>query len=236
MNLVTLARVERNPTVKNEMQQKGYGNNVPVGFLTYPISQAADITAFKAVIVPAGEDQLPIIEQTNEIVRKFNSIYGDVLIEARVLLSSTKRLPGMDGKAKMSKSLNNAIFLSDNSDIVKQKIMTMYTDPNHLRINDPGRVEGNTVFTYLDAFDANKAKVLELKEQYTKGGLGDVALKKYLFEVIESILAPIRIKREEYARDIPEVLNILKAGTLNARAAAATTLQEVRNAIGVNYF
>src|SRR6185437_2295027 len=224
MNLVTLARLERNPTVKNEMQQKGYGSSVPAGFLAYPVSQAADITAFKAQIVPAGEDQLPIIEQTNEIVRKFNALYGNVLVETQVLLSSVARLPGIDGKAKMSKSLGNAIFLSDSSDIVKQKIMMMYTDPNHLKVSDPGQVEGNTVFAYLDAFDTNAQKVSELKEHYTKGGLGDVTLKKYLIEVIEALLTPIRDKRLELSKNKDEVLNILKQGSLAAKEVAATTL------------
>lgn len=236
MNLVTLARLERNPTVKNEMQQKGYGSSVPAGFLAYPVSQAADITAFKAQIVPAGEDQLPIIEQTNEIVRKFNTLYGDVLVETRVLLSSVARLPGIDGKAKMSKSLGNAIFLSDSSDIVKQKIMMMYTDPNHLKVSDPGQVEGNTVFAYLDAFDTNKQKVSELKDHYTNGGLGDVILKKYLIEVIEDLLTPIRDKRLELAKNKDEVLNLLKQGSLAAKEVAATTLAEVKSAIGINYF
>jgi len=236
MNLVTLARLERNPTVKNEMQQKGYGSSVPAGFLAYPVSQAADITAFKAQIVPAGEDQLPIIEQTNEIVRKFNALYGNVLVETQVLLSSVARLPGIDGKAKMSKSLGNAIFLSDSSDIVKQKIMMMYTDPNHLKVSDPGQVEGNTVFAYLDAFDTNAQKVSELKEHYTKGGLGDVTLKKYLIEVIEALLTPIRDKRLELSKNKDEVLNILKQGSLAAKEVAATTLAEVKAAIGINYF
>lgn len=236
MNLVTLARLERNPTVKNEMQQKGYANNVPAGFLAYPVSQAADITAFKAQVVPVGEDQLPIIEQTNEIVHKFNALYGDVLVEPRALLSKHTRLPGINGKAKMSKSLNNAIFLSDSTDVVRKKIMMMYTDPEHLKISDPGKIEGNTVFTYLDAFDSDKEKVNELKSNYTKGGLGDVALKKYLFEVIENILAPIRIKRLELSQDKQEILTILKNGSSTAREVAAVTLNQVRSAIGINYF
>jgi tryptophanyl-tRNA synthetase len=236
MNLVTLARLERNPTVKNEMQQKGYGNNVPVGFLAYPVSQAADITAFKAQVVPAGEDQLPIIEQTNEIVRRFNALYGEILLETKVLLSSVARLPGIDGKTKMSKSLGNAIFLSDSSDTVKQKIMMMYTDPNHLKINDPGQVEGNTVFAYLDAFDTDKQKVAELKEHYTRGGLGDVVLKKYLFEVIENILAPIRSRRLELTKNPDEVFNILRNGSLRAKEVAAATLSEVKSAMGLSYF
>lgn len=236
MNLVTLARLERNPTVKNEMQQKGYGNNVPAGFLSYPVSQAADITAFKAQIVPVGEDQIPIIEQTNEIVRKFNTIYGNVLVEAKASLSKVCRLAGIDGKAKMSKSLGNAIFLSDSSDVVKQKVMLMYTDPEHLKVSDPGKIEGNMVFTYLDAFDPDKTKVAELKAHYAKGGLGDVAVKKYLLEVLENILCPIRAKRQEFANNKAEVLNILKVGSLAAKDVAAATLGEVRSAIGVNYF
>lgn len=236
MNLVTLARVERNPTVKNEMQQKAFGTNVPVGFLTYPISQAADITIFKANIVPAGEDQIPIIEQTNEIVRKFNALYGNVLTETEILLSSTARLIGIDGKNKMSKSLGNAIFLSDSAEIVKDKVMKAYTDEKHLHVEDPGQIEGNVVFNYLDAFDQNKEHVLEFKEHYQRGGLGDVKLKRYLGEVLENILSPIRQRRQDYANDIPEVLKILKSSSEKARENAAETLSEVRAAIGVNYF
>ena len=236
LNLVTLARLQRNPTIKNEMQQKGFGADVPVGFLTYPISQAADITAFKATMVPVGEDQLPLIEQTNEIVRKFNTIYGEVLVEAKGVLSKTPRLSGLDGKAKMSKSLNNAIFLSDDLDTLRQKVMSMYTDSNHLKVTDPGQVKGNMVFEYLDVFDKNTVKVQELKEHYTTGGLGDVMLKRYLIEVLDSILSPIRQRRIELATDKAEVLNILKNGSLKARAIANQTLNEVRNAIGVNYF
>lgn len=236
LNLVTLARLQRNPTIKNEMQQKGYGAEVPAGFLTYPISQAADITAFKATIIPVGEDQLPIIEQTNEIVRKFNSIYGNILVESKALLSNVPRLAGLDGKAKMSKSLNNAIYLSDDSDTVVKKIMSMYTDANHLKINDPGKIEGNMVFNYLDAFDKNIDKVSELKNHYQQGGLGDVTLKRYLIEVLESILLPIRNKRNLLAKDKHEVLNILKMGSDKARQAASITLNEVRSAMGINYF
>ncbi|MBY0380104.1 MAG: tryptophan--tRNA ligase [Burkholderiales bacterium] len=236
LNLVTLARLQRNPTIKNEMQQKGFGTEVPVGFLTYPISQAADITGFKATIVPVGEDQLPLIEQTNEIVRKFNAIYGEVLVEAKGILSKTPRLSGLDGKAKMSKSLNNAIFLSDDLDIISQKVMTMYTDSNHLKVCEPGQVKGNMVFEYLDIFDQDKLKVQQLKEHYTNGGLGDVKLKHYLIEVLDSILYPIRQRRIELATDKAEILNILKHGSLKARVIANQTLNEVRNAIGVNYF
>lgn len=235
LNLVTIARLGRNPTVKDEMQQKGYLANVPAGFYMYPVSQAADITAFGASIVPVGEDQIPVIEQTNEIVRKFNSLYGNILIEARALLSNTKRLPGLDGRAKMSKSLSNAIYLADSADVLQQKVMSMYTDPNHIQVSDPGQVEGNMVFSYLDAFDADKDAVAKLKAQYTQGGLGDVKLKKYLLEVLENILAPIRQRREEFAQHKDEVYNILQAGSNRAKAVAADTLDKVREAIGVNY-
>lgn len=236
LNLVTLARLKRNPTIKNEMQQKGYDDNVPAGFLAYPVSQAADITAFKATLVPVGEDQIPIIEQTNEIVQKFNALYSEVLVYAKPLLGTTTRLAGLDGKAKMSKSLNNAIFLSDKPDILVKKVMSMYTDENHLKVSDPGKIEGNMVFTYLDAFDNDNVKVLELKEHYSRGGLGDVTLKKYLIEVLNNILEPIRTKRQEYAKDPHLVMNILKKGSENARVVAAKTLSEVRDAIGVEYF
>ncbi len=236
LNLVTLARLKRNPTIKNEMQQKGYDENVPAGFLTYPVSQAADITGFKATLVPVGEDQIPIIEQTNEIVQKFNTLYSEVLVYAKPLLSSTTRLAGLDGKAKMSKSLNNAIFLSDEPDTIAKKVMSMYTDENHLKVSDPGKIEGNMVFNYLDAFDKDAIKVLELKEHYSCGGLGDVVLKKYLIEVLNSVLEPIRTSRKEFAKDSSAVMNILKKGSENARIVVAKTLHEVKNAIGVNYF
>ncbi len=236
LNLVTLARLQRNPTVKSEMQQKGFQADVPAGFLMYPISQAADITAFKADTVPVGEDQLPVIEQTNEIIRKFNSTYGPVLVETKGMLSSVTRLPGLDGKAKMSKSLNNAIYLSDSPDSLKQKVMSMYTDPNHLKITDPGQVEGNMVFTYLDAFDNDKHKVAELKQHYTNGGLGDMQLKKYLLEILENILSPIRSKRLELSQNKDEVYKLLQIGSVKAKEKAALTLAEVRRAIGVNYF
>lgn len=235
LNLVSLARLQRNPTVKDEMLQKGYANEVPAGFLMYPISQAADITAFKADLVPVGDDQIPVIEQTNEIVRKFNNFYGEVLVETKALLSKTSRLPGLDGKAKMSKSLGNAIFLSDSSDTLLQKVMSMYTDPNHLKISDPGRLDGNMVFAYLDAFGQDKNKIQELKEHYTRGGLGDVVLKKYLFKVLESILAPVRAKREEFAKDKAEVFKILKDGSNKAREKTSKTLSEVKKAIGINW-
>ena len=236
LNLVTLARLQRNPTVKSEMKQKGFSADVPAGFLMYPVSQAADITAFKADTVPVGEDQLPVIEQTNEIIRKFNSIYGDVLVETNPLLSTTTRLPGLNGKAKMSKSLNNGIYLSDSVDVLKQKVMSMYTDPNHLKVSDKGQVKGNMVFTYLDAFDMNTNKVKELKENYTNGGLGDMVLKKYLLEVLDNILSPIRTKLEYLSQNKDAVFEILKTGSDKAKNVASATLNEVRRAIGVNYF
>ncbi len=236
LNLVTLARLERNPTVKNEMQQKGYDKDVPAGFLVYPVSQAADITVFKATGVPAGEDQLPLIEQTNEIVRKFNAIYGEVLVPTKIILSKVSRLMGIDGKAKMSKSLDNAIYLADTKDVLHQKVMSMYTDPAHLKITDRGKIEGNMVFAYLDAFDTNTAFVEELKDQYQKGGLGDVRVKKYLFEVLEAILEPIRLRRSEFASDKEEIFKLLRIGTEKARNEASLTLDEVRSAMGINYF
>ncbi len=236
LNLVTVARLQRNPTVKNEMQQKGYGADVPAGFLMYPVSQAADITAFKASIVPVGEDQLPVIEQTNEIVRRFNSIYGEVLVEAKGLLSSTTRLSGLDGKAKMSKSLGNAIYLADDANTLKKKVMAMFTDPNHIRVEDPGKIEGNMVFSYLDVFDTNKEYVAELKAHYQRGGLGDVKVKRYLLDVLEAKFAPIRERRKELAKDKTEVMNLLYQGSQKAKEVAAQTLAEVRRAIGVQYF
>jgi tryptophanyl-tRNA synthetase len=236
LNLVTVARLQRNPTVKNEMQQKGYYADVPAGFLMYPVSQAADITAFKASIVPVGEDQLPVIEQTNEIVRKFNSTYGEVLVEAKGLLSTTTRLAGLDGKAKMSKSLNNAIFLADDADTLKKKVMSMYTDPNHLRVEDPGKVEGNMVFNYLDTFDKNKEYVAELKDHYQRGGLGDVKVKRYLLDILEAKFSPIRERRTHLAKDKAEIMSLLHKGSLKAKEIAAQTLAEVRKAIGVQYF
>jgi tryptophanyl-tRNA synthetase len=236
LNLVTVARLQRNPTVKSEMQQKGYGADVPAGFLMYPVSQAADITAFKAGIVPVGEDQLPVIEQTNEIVRKFNSIYGDVLVETKGLLSTHTRLAGLDGKAKMSKSLGNCIYLADDADTLKKKVMAMFTDPDHLRVEDPGKIEGNMVFSYLDVFDTNKEYVAELKAHYQRGGLGDVKVKRYLLEILEAKFAPIRDRRAEFAKDKAEVMNMLRLGSQKAKAVAAQTLLEVRRAIGVEYF
>jgi len=239
LNLVTLARLQRNPTVKNEMKQKGFGANVPAGFLTYPVSQAADITAFKGTVVPVGNDQLPILEQVNEIVRKFNSIYGNgknVLLECEALLSDTARLSGIDGKAKASKSMNNAIFLSDSSVTVKEKVMQMYTDSNHLKVSDPGKIKGNIVFEYLDAFDPDKSAVVEMKNHYRRGGLGDVACKKRLLFVLEEFLNPIRSKRESLAKNPDAVMQILKEGTARARAVAKKTMVEVKTAMKIDYF
>ena len=248
MNLVTVSRLQRNPTVKAEIQMRNFETSIPVGFFTYPISQAADITAFKATTVPVGEDQLPMLEQTKEIVRKFNSVYDEVLIEPEILLPDNKaclRLPGTDGKAKMSKSLGNCIYLSDTEKDVKTKIMSMYTDPNHIRVEDPGQVEGNTVFTYLDAFSKPEhfaeympdyANLQELKDHYTRGGLGDVKVKKFLNAVMQEELAPIRARRAQYEKDIPEIYNILKKGTEVAKEKAAQTLAEVKAAMKINYF
>lgn len=237
LNLVTLARLQRNPTVKDEIKQRGFGTSIPAGFLCYPVSQAADITIFKANLVPVGEDQKPMIEQTNEIVRTFNRIYGDVLVEAKHLVPETAgRLPGTDGKAKMSKSLGNTIYLSDAADEVTKKIMSMYTDPEHLRVQDPGKIEGNTVFTYLDAFAPDKQKVADLKEHYQRGGLGDVSVKKYLNEVMQAFLQPIRERREQFAKDPAAVKQMLKDGTTKARQTAAQTMSEVRRAMKIDYF
>lgn len=248
MNLVTVSRLQRNPTVKSEIQMRNFEASIPVGFFTYPISQAADITAFKATTVPVGEDQLPMIEQTREIVRKFNSVYDEVLVEPSALISTNQaclRLPGIDGKAKMSKSLGNCIYLSDSEADVKKKIMSMYTDPEHLLVSDPGHLEGNTVFTYLDAFCKPEhferylpdyANLDELKAHYTRGGLGDVKVKKFLNNIIQEELEPIRKRRKEYEKDIPEVYNILRKGTEAAREVAAQTLSEVKSAMKINYF
>lgn len=249
MNLVTVSRLERNPTVKSEIKLRDFNTSIPVGFMTYPISQAADITAFKANIVPVGEDQLPMIEQTREIVRSFNNTYkSDVLVEPKAVLPDNEvclRLPGTDGKAKMSKSLGNCIYLSDKTEDVKKKVMSMYTDPDHIKIEDPGKIEGNCVFTYLDAFcnDEHFTKYLpgyknldELKVHYQKGGLGDVKIKKFLFNVIEEVLTPIREKRKMYENKIEEVYNILEQGSIKAKEKASTTLKEVKEAMKINYF
>lgn len=248
MNLVTVSRLQRNPTVKTEIQMRNFETSIPVGFFTYPISQAADITAFKATTVPAGEDQEPMLEQTREIVKRFNNIYGEVLIEPKIMLPSNHaclRLPGIDGKAKMSKSLGNCIYLSDSAKDMQQKVKSMYTDPGHLRVEDPGKVEGNTVFTYLDAFSTNDdfaefwpeyQNLDELKDHYRRGGLGDMKCKKFLIKVLDKYLEPIRQRRHEFEKDIPEVFNLLKKGSDAAREVAAQTLNDVRQAMKINYF
>ncbi|MBP5230080.1 MAG: tryptophan--tRNA ligase [Bacteroidales bacterium] len=260
MNLVTVARLQRNPTVKSEIamrgfsketeegQEKVFGSGLPVGFFTYPISQAADITAFKATTVPAGEDQKPMIEQTVEIVRKFNSIYGETLVEPQILLpknSACLRLPGIDGKAKMSKSLGNCIYLSETADELNKKVMSMYTDPQHISVNDPGHIEGNTVFTYLDAFCKDEhfalylpdyANLDELKAHYKRGGLGDVKIKKFLAKILNEEFEPIRARRKEFEKDIPAVYDMLRKGSQTAREVASQTMSEVKNAMKINYF
>lgn len=248
MNLVTVARLQRNPTVKSEIQQRDFHNSIPVGFFTYPISQASDITAFDATTVPVGEDQEPMLEQAKEIVRRFNYIYGDTLVEPQILLPENKyclRLPGTDGKAKMSKSLNNCIYLSDSSEDVRKKIMSMFTDPNHLRVEDPGQVEGNPVFIYLEAFSTDEhfqkflpeyENLQALKDHYSRGGLGDVKVKKFLYAVMEDVLTPIRERRKEYEKDIPAVLEILRQGSIKAEAKAAATLNRVKQSMRINYF
>ncbi len=236
LNLVTVSRLQRNPTVKHEMQQKSYDQSVPAGFLMYPVSQAADITCVKSTLIPVGEDQLPMIEQTNEIVRSFNRMYNkEIFPEVKALVSSVGRLAGTDGKAKMGKSLGNAIFLSDDQATLKKKVMSMYTDPDHLRVQDPGKIEGNMVFEYLDVFDTNKEKVAELKHQYRQGGLGDVTLKNYLFDVLNELLLPIRTKRLALAENKDAVLKILLQGTKKVRKVAATTMKEVRQVMHLNY-
>jgi tryptophanyl-tRNA synthetase len=236
LNLVTLARLKRNPTVKDEMKQKGFGEDVPAGFLAYPVSQAADILFCKSNLIPVGDDQLPQIEQANEIVLKFNSLYGEIFQKVKPVLSDTLRLIGIDGNAKMSKSLNNAIYLADSYEEISKKVMNMYTDPNHIHVQDPGKVEGNVVFTYLDIFDEDKAGVVELKKQYQAGGLGDVVIKKRLIEVLEKIIKPIRERREKLAKNPKVVMKILEKGTKVARKEAQKTMKEVRKAIKINYF
>lgn len=248
MNLVMVSRLQRNPTVKSEIQMRNFEASIPVGFFTYPISQAADITAFKATTVPVGEDQLPMLEQTKEIVRKFNSVYGDTLIEPDILLPENQaclRLPGIDGKAKMSKSLGNCIYLSEEPDEIQKKVFSMFTDPTHIKVSDPGKLEGNTVFTYLDAFCRPEyfaeflpeyANLQELKDHYTRGGLGDMKVKRFLNHVLQAELEPIRNRRKEYQKDIPYVYEILKKGSEKAEAKAAQTLSEVKAAMKINYF
>lgn len=248
MNLVTVSRLQRNPTVKSEIQMRNFEASIPVGFFTYPISQAADITAFKATTVPVGEDQMPMLEQTREIVHKFNSVYGETLVEPQILLPDNEacmRLPGIDGKAKMSKSLGNCIYLSEEADDIKKKVMSMFTDPNHLRVDDPGSLEGNTVFIYLDAFCKDEhfgrylpeyANLDELKAHYQRGGLGDVKVKKFLNNVLQEELEPIRNRRKELQKDIPYVFEVLRKGSEEAEKVAAQTLDEVRSAMKINYF
>lgn len=248
MNLVTVSRLQRNPTVKSEIKMRNFEASIPVGFFTYPISQAADITAFQATTVPAGEDQMPMIEQTREIVHKFNSVYGEALTEPGILLPDNEaclRLPGIDGKAKMSKSLGNCIYLAEEAEDVKKKVMSMYTDPDHIKITDPGKLEGNTVFTYLDAFSKPEhfkeylpeyENLDALKEHYTRGGLGDVKVKKFLNHVLQEELEPIRKRRHEYEKDIAYVYDVLKKGSEDARKVAAQTLADVKNAMKINYF
>ena len=247
MNLVTVSRLQRNPTVKNEIKEKSFEKSIPVGFFCYPISQAADITAFKANIIPVGNDQLPMLEQTNEIVSSFNRIYGETLVPCKAILNENKiaqRLPGLDGNAKMSKSLNNGIYLSDPSDVIYKKVMSMYTDPNHIKVEDPGKVEGNMVFTYLDVFSSDEQiskyseyKTLdEMKKAYEKGGLGDVKIKKVLYNILEEILSPIREKRRYYEEHLDEVYSILKEGTTKANEKANKTLKEVKKAIMIDFF
>ncbi|MBP5699031.1 MAG: tryptophan--tRNA ligase [Alphaproteobacteria bacterium] len=248
MNLVTVSRLQRNPTVKSEIQMRGFKQSIPTGFFCYPISQAADITAFKANLVPVGEDQLPMIEQTREIVRSFNTLYKEVLVEPEAVLPSNAmccRLPGLDGAAKMSKSLGNCIYLADSANEIKKKVQSMFTDPTHLRIEDPGHTENNAVFTYLDAFCRDEhfaaflpayANLDELKAHYRRGGLGDGTVKKFLTEILQAELSPIREKREEYAKDLGEVFNMLKCGSEKAETVAAQTLDEVKTAMGINYF
>lgn len=248
MNLVTLARLERNPTVKSEIQMRGFQHSIPMGFLTYPVSQTADITAFMADTVPVGEDQLPMLEQAREIVRSFNTLYGETLVEPAALLPDNEaclRLPGTDGKAKMSKSLGNCIYLADSPDDIRQKVMSMYTDPNHLQVSDPGNTKDNPVFLYLDAFctDEHFARYLpdyanldELKAHYQRGGLGDVKVKKFLHNVLQETLEPIRARRQELAKDPAAVMEILKEGSFRAQAEAAKTLSRVKRAMRIDYF
>ena len=248
MNLVTVSRLQRNPTVKSEIQMRNFEASIPVGFFTYPISQAADITAFKATTVPVGEDQMPMIEQTPEIVHKFNTVYGEALVQPKIMLpenDSCRRLPGIDGKAKMSKSLGNCIYLSEEPDEIKKKVMSMYTDPDHIKITDPGKIEGNTVFTYLDAFCQPEhferylpdyANLDELKAHYQRGGLGDVKVKKFLNNVLQETLEPIRNRRKELEKDIPAIYEMLKKGSEEAEKVAAQTLADVKAAMKINYF
>lgn len=238
-NLVTLSRLERNPTVKSEIKERGFNQSVPVGFLTYPISQASDITAYEAEVVPCGEDQEPLLEQCREIVRSFNKIYGDVLVEPKAILcknKSERRLVGTDGNAKMSKSLGNCIYLADEPEAIRQKVMSMYTDPNHIRVEDKGDTKNNPVFKYLEAFGTDREKIAEMKAHYERGGLGDVVCKRYLNDVMQEFLAPIREKRKEYEKHFDEVLDVFKKGSLHAREVARRTVAKVRKAMQLEYF
>lgn len=237
LNLVTVSRLRRNPTIKSEIEAKGFGESIPAGFFMYPVSQAADITVVKAHLVPVGEDQLPMIEQTNEIVRSFNNIYKThVLVEAKALVPTIGRLPGTDGRAKMGKSLGNSIALSDPQDVIVQKVRSMYTDPDHLHVSDPGKIEGNTVFTYLDAFDPDKEEVERLKEHYQRGGLGDMTVKKRLTEVLDALLTPMRERRAQFVREPEYVMSVLQQGTAATREVAQQTMQEVRQAMCLDYW
>ncbi|MDA3965618.1 tryptophan--tRNA ligase [Enterococcus thailandicus] len=238
MNLVSVGRVKRNPTVKSEIEQKKFGESIPTGFFVYPISQAADITAFKANLVPVGEDQKPMLEQTQEIVQSFNNTYGQVLVEPKGVFppKGMGRLPGIDGNGKMSKSLGNGIYIADPADVVQKKVMSMYTDPNHIHVEDPGQVEGNMVFTYLDVFGTDKEAIEEMKAHYRRGGLGDVKIKRYLIDVLEAEFAPIRARRETFEKDPAAVTEMLRQGSLAAKEVAAETLAEVKSAMGINYF
>ena len=248
MNLVTLSRLQRNPTVKNEIKLRGFETSIPVGFLNYPISQTADITAFEATCVPVGEDQMPMVEQAREIVKSFNNVYGETLVMPEIYLpenENERRLPGTDGKAKMSKSLGNTIYLADTPEEIKRKVMSMYTDPNHIRVEDPGNVEGNVVFTYLDVFATDEhfreylpeyKNLEELKKKYQAGGLGDVVIKKFLNNILQEILEPIREKRKYYEDHIEEVVKVLENGTIKAREKANRTLKKVKNAMKIDYF
>ncbi len=248
MNLVTLSRLERNPTVKEELKHKDFNNTIPMGFLTYPVSQAADITAFNANIVPVGDDQLPMIEQTREIVRSFNNLYGETLVEPKAVLPDNEnsyRLVGIDGKAKMSKSLNNCIYLSDEPDEIRQKVFSMYTDPDHIHVQDPGKVEGNTVFTYLDVFSRPEhfekylpeyKSLEELKAHYSRGGLGDMKIKKFLNEILQEFISPIRERRKEFAKNPDVIMKILYDGTMKARKVAHKNLIKLKTSMGINYF
>jgi len=239
LNLVTIAHLQRNPTIKEELKQKAFGESVPAGFLIHPVNQAADITIVNGQVVPVGQDQVPLIEQTVNIVRAFNRIYGETLIEPKAMVPTNEkaaRLPGVDGKAKMSKSLGNAIYLSDSTDDITKKVMSMYTDPGHVRVSDPGKVEGNIVFAYLDIFDPNPTEVAELKTHYERGGLGDVTLKKRLNEILQNVIGPIRTRREQFEKDMPHVIDVLRNGTEKTRQVAAQTMARVREAMKINYF